>query len=107
MKLNGPWLETLVVEDGERVARYRLRVTGLRGGQLRLRAYADIATDATGTDLELPQDLVPPEVLCWRSDVGNLRERGDEVLVQADGESLFDVAFRGQYAISVRVEVLH
>lgn len=104
-RLSGPWFEALLVENDERVARYRLRVTGLRGRQLLLRAHAEIATDATGADPELPQDLVPPEILCWRTPTGSMHQRGSEIVVHADGEAVFDVAFRGQYAIAVRVEL--
>jgi len=104
-KVNGPWLETLLVINGERVARYRLRITGLRGHGVLLRAHAEIATDATGADLELPEDLSPPEVLCWRTSTGSLHRRGPEALMQADGEAVFDVVFRGEYAIAVDVEI--
>lgn len=103
-KITGPWLEILSIVNGERLARYRIRVTGLRGHEMLLRAHAEIAIDAPGTDLDLPLDLAPPQVVCWRHPTGALHLAGAELRMLTDGEVVFDVAFRGEYAIAVKVE---
>jgi hypothetical protein len=99
-RLRGPMFAALSLENGVRVATYRLAVIGVGRGGVQVRATASIATDG-GSVSDVPVGMLQPEILGWREASRNERTVGPVRRVTDDQELLIDVAFRGEYGVAV------
>lgn len=105
-RISGPWFEELVCQDGSRVARYRVCLTGVVDESVCIRARATIAVEGLRSDEDAPPDMARPEIICWRRSGDVIASNRADVEISRDGELTFEVAFRGDYAITVSCEII-
>jgi hypothetical protein len=107
-RISRPSFVGLVVRAGTKVAQYHIRLTGVTDGSVRIRASATIALDGLRLDDDVPPDLARPEIIGWRGPGALIasNQNQTDVVCGGDGDFVFDVAFRGEYAIAVSCEVV-
>jgi len=100
-RLSGPVLDGLRFEAGLRIATYRVGIVGAMKKGVTLVASASVASDSAQGDIEVPAGVTPPNVLGWRGSDGVSCVIGSTIRIDRECEVLVDVAFRGDYALSM------